>query len=185
MKLKLKSAGLLTLLLSLFVNAGAAIAREGQSPGAAAKSESDEVKMLEPSDFFRDFPAVSWGMSFADARRAIEKAGARPVRAHERDVSELVWTGKFEGMDGRARVYFGERGSLHDVVVGVYAFERRAEVFDAWLRRLTERHGKPAEESDNEVSTSKVWRLKNGFVIELRALKDPNSPVVDIHWVKL
>lgn len=187
MKLKLKPVGLLPLLLSLFVNAGAAIARGGQSPGAgaAAKSESDEVKMLEPSDFFPDFPAVSWGMSFADARRAIEKAGARPVRAHERDVSELVWTGKFEGMDGRARVYFGERGQLHDVAVGVYAFERRAEVFGAWLRRLTERHGKPSEESDNEISTSKVWRLKNGFVIELRSLKDPNSPVVDIHWVKL
>lgn len=144
-----------------------------------------KVKMLEPSDLFPAFPAVAWGMSFEDARRAIEKAGARPVRAHRSDASELVWTGKFDGMDGRARVHFREGGGLDDVVVGVYAFERRGEVFESWLRRLTERHGKPAEESDNEISTSKVWRLKNGFVIELRSLKDPNSPVVDVHWVKL
>lgn len=187
MKIKLKLAGLLALLPLIFVVADAAAARAAQqpSPGAAAKSDSGEVKMLEPSDFFRDFPAVSWGMSFDDARRAIEQAGARPVRAHKADVSELVWTAKFEGMDGRARVHFGERGSLYDVAVGVYAFGRRGEVFDAWLRRLTERHGKPSEESDNEVSTSKVWRLRNGFVVELRSLKDPNSPVVDIHWVKL
>lgn len=187
MKDKLKLAGLLALVLLLFpvADAATALGRQSPRPGAAAKSDSDEVKMLEPSDFFRDFPAVGWGMSFEDARRAIEKAGARPVRARRRDVSELVWTGKFEGMDGRARVHFGERGSLYDVAVGVYAFERRGEVFDAWLRRLTGRHGKPAEESDDEISTSKVWRLRNGFVIELRSLKDPNSPVVDIHWVKL
>lgn len=187
MKSNLKLVGLLPLLPFLFANAGATAALDGQSPGAAAATKSDagEVKMPQPSDFFRDFPAVTWGMSFADARRAIEKAGARPVRAHERDVSELVWTEKFEGMDGRARVHFKEGAGLDDVAVGVYAFEKRVEVFESWLRRLTERHGKPNEESDNEVSTSKVWRLKNGFVVELRSLKDPNSPVVDIHWVKL
>lgn len=184
MKLELKLVCLFTLLPFIFAAAGAAVARDNQSP-AVAKPDADEVKMLQPSDFFRDFPAVGWGMSFEDAKRAIEKTGARPVRVRLTDVSELVWTGKFEGMDGRARVHFGERGSLHDVVVGVYAFERRGQVFDAWLRRLTERHGKPSEESDNEVSTSKVWRLRNGFVIELRSLKDPNSPVVDIHWVKV
>jgi hypothetical protein len=185
MKSSLKLVGLFSLLLCLSATLRVTAAR-GQSPDAAAtKPDADEVKMLQPSDFFRDFPAVTWGMSFADARRAIEKAGARPVRAHERDVSEMVWTGKFAGMDGRARVHFREGGGLDDVAVGVYAFEKRAEVFASWLRRLTERHGKAAEESDNETYTSKVWRLKNGFVIELRTLKDPNSPVVDIHWVKL
>ena len=185
MKINLKRVGLLSLLLCLSANVCVRPAH-GQSPAAdPAKSDADEVKMLQPSDFFRDFPAVSWGMSFSDARRAIERAGARPVRAHERDVSELVWTGKFEGMDGRARVHFKEGGGLDDVAVGVYAFERRGEIFASWLRRLTERHGKATEESDNETYTSKVWRLRNGFVIELRSLKDPNSPVVDIHWVKL
>lgn len=174
-----------TLQLLLWLSAAVAFADQSSGAAGAAKSDGAEVRMLQPSDFFRDFPAVSWGMSFADARRALERAGARPVRAHERDVSEMVWTGKFEGMDGRARVHFDEDGGLDDVAVGVYAFGRRREIFESWLRRLTGRHGKPAEESDNEVSTSKVWRLKNGFVIELRSLKDPNSPVVEIHWVKL
>lgn len=183
-RFSLKRAGRLSLLLCL---AAATTAARAQSPDASARAKPDaaEVKMLEPSDLFADFPAVAWGMSFADARRAIEKAGARPVRAHKDDVSELVWTGKFDGMDGRARAHFTEGGELDDVVVGVYAFERRAAVFDSWLRRLTGRHGKPSEESDNEISISKVWRLANGFVIELRSLKDPNSPVVDIHWTKL
>ena len=184
MKGNLKLAGLLPLLLCLSIAAGTTATPGGQSSNAGTKAEAGEVKMLQPSDFFRDFPAVGWGMSFDDARRAIEKAGARPARARKTDASELVWTGKFEGMDGRARVHF-EGGGLDDVAVGVYAFERRGEVFESWLRKLTERHGKASEESDNEVGTSKVWRLKNGFVIELRSLKDPNSPVVDIHWVKL
>lgn len=184
MKINLRRAARLFLPLCLFVAALAAAAH-GQPPDdAPAKPDAGEAKMLQPSDFFRDFPAVAWGMSFADARRAIERAGARPVRAHERDATELVWAGKFDGMDGRARVHFGEGGGLDDVAVGVYAFERRGEVFASWVRRLTERHGKPAEESDNETYTSKVWRLKSGFVIEVRSLKDPNSPVVDIHWAK-
>lgn len=35
--------------------------------------------MLEPSDLFRDFPKIKWGMSFQAAKKAIEKTGARPV----------------------------------------------------------------------------------------------------------
>ena len=57
-------------------------------------------------------------------------------------------------------------------------------VFETWLQKLTERHGAAKETSDNSIYISHVWRLKNGFVIELRSLKDTESPVVDIHWVK-
>ena len=188
MKINLKPARPISLLVLLFLSVAArpaAALAQSPAPRAPAKSGEAEAKKLEPADLFTDFPAVTWGMSFADAQRAIEKAGARPARAHQSDASELVWTGKFNGMDGRARAHFNEGGGLDDVVVGVYAFERRAEVFESWLRLFVERHGKPAEESDNEISVSKVWRLKNGFVVELRSLKDPNSPVVDIHWVKL
>ena len=68
--------------------------------------------------------------------------------------------------------------------MGVYAYEKQKEVFEAWLKRLVEKHGAAKETSDNSISLSHVWRLKNGFVIELRSLKDSNSPIVDIHWVK-
>lgn len=145
----------------------------------------DEVAMLQPSDLFKDFPAIKWGMSFKDVKAAIEKTGARAVRATKDDETQLVWTSTFNGMEGRARVYFKEGAGAIDVVVGVYAYDKQKDVFDEWLKKLNERHGAATEISDNSISLSHVWRLKNGFVIELRSLKDVNSPVVDIHWVKV
>jgi hypothetical protein len=124
-------------------------------------------------------------MGFQDVKRAIEKTGARPVRATKDDETQLVWTNTFNGMEGRARVFFKEGAGAIDVVVGVYAYDKQKEVFEAWLKKLVEKHGASKEISDNSISLSHVWRLKNGFVIELRSLKDTNSPVVDIHWVKV
>jgi hypothetical protein len=144
----------------------------------------DEEPMLQPSDLFKDFPEIKWGMSFQDVKRAIEKTGARPVRATKDDETQLVWVNTFNGMEGRARVYFKEGAGAVDVVVGVYAYDKQREVFEAWLKKLVEKHGATKEISDNSISLSHVWRLKNGFVIELRSLKDTDSPVVDIHWVK-
>lgn len=144
----------------------------------------DEEPMVQPSDLFKDFPEIKWGMSFQDVKRAIEKTGARPVRATKDDETQLVWTNTFNGMEGRARVYFKEGAGAIDVVVGVYAYEKQKEVFELWLKKLVEKHGASKEISDNSISLSHVWRLKNGFVIELRSLKDPQSAVVDIHWVK-
>lgn len=146
---------------------------------------ADEEPMLQPSDLFEDFPAIKWGMSFPEVKKAIEKTGAHPVRASKDDERELVWLSTFNGMDGRARVYFREGAGAIDVVVGVYAYDKQKEVFESWLKKLTDKHGAAKETSDNSIYISHVWRLKNGFVIELRSLKDTDSPVVDIHWVKV
>jgi hypothetical protein len=144
----------------------------------------DEEAMLQPSDLFKDFPEIKWGMSFLDVKRAIEKTGARAVRATKDDETQLVWTSTFNGLEGRARVYFKEGAGAIDVVVGVYAYDKQKAIFDEWLKKLNEKHGASKEITDNSISLSHVWRLKNGFVIELRSLKDVNSPVVDVHWVK-
>jgi hypothetical protein len=61
----------------------------------------------------------------------------------------------------------------------------RAAIYDRYLKKLLAKHGKPSEVHDDEIAISNVWRLKNGMTIELRSPKDINSPVVDIHWVKL
>jgi hypothetical protein len=160
-----------------------------QAPGVPAvqprgASSVKQAPMLQPSDLFTDFPKIKWGMSFELAKKAIEKTGGHPVRASKDDERELVWLSTFDGMSGRARVYFKKGAGAIDVVVGVYAYDRQQAVFEAWLKKLNERHGASKEVSDNSISLSHVWRLKNGFVIELRSLKDADSPVVDIHWVK-
>ena len=152
---------------------------------ASGALTDDEATMLQPAELFKDFPEIKWGMSFQDVKRAIEKTGARPVRATKDDETQLVWTNTFNGMEGRARVYFEKDKGAIDVVVGVYAYDKQKEVFESWLKKLNEKHGAAQETTDNSISISHVWRLKNGFVIELRSLKDTNSPVVDIHWVKV
>jgi hypothetical protein len=151
---------------------------------ASGASIADEEPMLQPADLFKDFPHIKWGMSFPDVKRAIENTGAHPVRASKDDERELVWLSTFNGMDGRARVYFKKGAGAIDVVVGVYAYDKQREVFETWLKKLKEKHGAATETTDNSIYLSHVWRLKNGFVIELRSLKDTDSPVVDIHWVK-
>lgn len=149
-----------------------------------AVSAVEETPMLQPADLFKDFPGIKWGMSFSEVKAAIEKTGARAVRATKDDETQLVWVSTFNGMEGRARVFFKEGAGAIDVVVGVYAYDKQKVVFEEWLKKLIEKHGAATETTDNSISVSHVWRLKNEFVIELRSLKDPNSPVVDIHWVK-
>ena len=186
MRVRRKFTGFL-LLLSVFVAGTGAHAFDGQESVAknSTGSQSGDEQMIQPSDIFEKFPELKWGMSFKDAKKAIEKTGVTPVGFKGQE-TELAWDAEFNGMRGRGGLHFGEGAAgLNDIVIGVYAFEKQKEVFEAWLKKLTERHGASKEVSDTEVSISHVWRLKNNFVIELRSLKDVNSPVVDVHWVKL
>lgn len=167
-------------LLCLLCLAGAAGADAQTQPAPAPKPEAE---MLRPTDFVREFPALAWGMSFQEARKAIEQTGARPVglKGSER---ELAWDATFGGMRGRGAAFFREGAGLSQIAIGLYAFDKRAALFDAWLKKLTERHGEPAETHDDEFTLIKVWRLRNGFAIQLRTLKDEHSPVVEVAWVK-
>lgn len=98
--------------------------------------------------------------------------------------TELAWDGTFNGLNGRGTVLFKEGAGVYEIAVVVHAMEKRKEVFAQWTRKIIAKHGAAKEEEDNSIHTSKLWRLKNGFVIELRLIKDVDSPVVDIHWVK-
>lgn len=185
---QLRAARLGVLLLPLLFPAAAsrAGATRAQTQGAAAREKpaAAEGRMLEPSEFFRGFPEIAWGMKFQDALRAVERAGARPIRLSKEVETEFAWTGKFEGMEGRAAAHLLREGEgVTQITVGVYALERRKEVFEAWGKRVAARHG-AAKEEESEYAVERLWRLKNGFAILLRTLKDANSPVVEIRWVK-
>lgn len=184
MRVTRKFTGFL-ILLSLFVAVTGASAFTGSAPGAAdsTKLQSEDARMIQPSDIFQNFPELKWGMSFKEAKKAIEKTGVSPVGFKNYE-TELAWDAEFNGMRGRGGLHFGEGAGLNDIVVGVYAFEKQKDVFEAWRKKIVERHGASKEISDTEVSISHVWRLKDKFVVELRSLKDVNSPVVDVHWVK-
>ncbi|HJQ24765.1 MAG TPA: hypothetical protein VKA60_12685 [Blastocatellia bacterium] len=138
--------------------------------------------MLQPSDLFPGFPQIHWGMSFNDARRAVERTGLRGVGSNPAK-TELAWDIAYKSLKGRGTVLFKEGTGAYEIAVVVYAFDQRRAIFDEWKKQITERHG-AANEVDNRVSTSELWRLKNGFTLELRLVKDDDSPVVEIHWVK-
>jgi hypothetical protein len=169
--------------LSLTIQVPAALHGQVSGAGSSAKSRAAEDRMLQPSDIFQDFPEIGWEMSFQDVKKAVEKTGAHPV-GFKNSETELAWDSTFNDMKGRGTVLFREGGGVYEIAVIVYAMEKRKEVFEQMMKKVIERHGAAHEEADTSIDTSKVWRLKNGFVIELRLLKDDNSPVVDIHWVK-
>ena len=171
MRINRKLVGVLLLLVCFSFNVAA------QTPGAGG------AELTGPSDFVQNFPEIRWGMSFEETKKAVEKSGARPA-GFKNSEKELAWEATFNGMRGRGAVFFREGAGVGQIAVGVYAFGKRAEVFEAWLKKLTERHGPAQEERDDEFASTKVWRLKSGFAVQLRTLKDAHSPVVELTWVK-
>lgn len=170
--------------LSLPVQLTAALSSQAPVAGGPTKPPAAEGRMIEPSDLFRDFPGIGWAMSFREIKQAIEKTGADPVGFKNYE-TELAWDGTFNGMSGRGTVLFREDGGgVYEIAVIVYAMGKRKEVFEQVLKKIVEKHGAANDGEDTSIATSKVWRLKNGFTIEVRLLKDVNSPVVDVHWVK-
>ncbi len=156
----------------------------GQTPGGggAGKQAGGEAEVIRPGELFAGFPGLRLGMSLQEARAEAEKAGVRPVVSG--DGARMTWDGKFGGMDGRATALFKKGDGLWEMAVLVYAFEKRQEVFAQLSGRIADRHGDAKEVSETSVDTSKVWRPKGGVVVELRLVKDDDSPVIDVHWVK-
>lgn len=163
------------LLVAVSLRSGAAVAAPPTVAGSAP--------MITPRDFFADLPAMDFGMSFADAKKAIEKTGASPVDG-TRTGGELVWDGQFAGTAGRATTLYKPDKGLWEVAVVVYAMDKREAIFNQWSKTIADRHGPATEKADDEETLSRVWRFKSGFVLELRLSLDANNPSVDIHWVK-
>lgn len=152
------------------------------SADAGAKPSDAENEMLQPTDLFIDFPAVDWTMTYDDAKKAVEKKSAYPTGG--RVDSELAWDGKFNGMDGRGTIFFKDSKSISQIGAIIYAMAKRRELFDQLAKKITEKHGVPEMDEETSVDISKLWKLKNNYTIELRLIKDDNSPVIEIHWVK-
>ena len=148
-------------------------------PGVAAA----ESLAISPRDLFADLPAVDFGMSFADAKKTIEKTGVSPIDG-ARTGGELVWDGQFAGTAGRATTLYKPDKGLWEVAVVVYAMDKQKAIFEQWTKTVTARHGPATETVDDEDAISRVWRFQSGIVLEIRMPKDTSSPIVDIHWVK-
>jgi hypothetical protein len=146
---------------------------------AVAVAAVDDATMIQPADLFSDFPAVHFGMTYDAVKSAVEKTGAHPGG----NKNEMAWDGKFGEYQGRATVHFKEERAVQISVVQ-YAMAKRAEVFEKWAKQISDKHG-VAEDTDTSDVKSKLWRLKTGIAIELRLVKDDDSPVVDVRWVKL
>jgi hypothetical protein len=146
----------------------------------AITSQAHANDVIQPADFFPDFPKLKFGMSVAETRKAVEATGARAASPVN---TQVVWEAVFDKMTGRATAVFTEEKGLFQIAVVVYAMEKRNEVFEQWSRRIIEKHGKVTSESITEDVTSRLWDI-DGVLLELRLIKDVNSPVIDIRWVK-
>jgi hypothetical protein len=137
---------------------------------------------VQPSELFSNFPALKFGMTFAEAKKAVAATGALPMGNDTRQ-TEMTWDGKFSDMNGRATLLFKEGAGLWEIAVVVTAMDKRREVFDAWTRKVSDKVGTPAHAESMDHIENK-WDLKDMVELEIRLIKDDESPVVDIHWVK-
>jgi hypothetical protein len=177
---------LTVLLLSVVFCVSTAVAQKTAVPKTKKPQMPAAVKIW-PKDFFPDFPKVTFGMSFADAKALLEKMGIQPglLRGNE---NELAWDGKFAGLSGRATMFFKPATGAWEIAVIAYDLdkpqEKQKETYAKWLKKIEAKHGAATEKDDSSFAISNVWKFKDGIGIELRMPKDIESPVVDIHWVK-
>lgn len=148
---------------------------------AIDKKVTDE--MIQPTDLFADFPEIKWEMGFAEAKSAIDKKSKYP--AARQAESALVWEGPFDGVDGRGTIVFDENKCISQIGAIIYAMDKRTSIFEQLQKKISEKHGAPTSSEETSVDISNLWRMKSGYVIELRSIKDEESLVIDIHWVKL
>lgn len=141
-------------------------------------------RMTEPTDFFQNFPEIKWGMSAEKAKQAIEKTGKRAARPVE---TQLIWLGTFDGMDGRGIFVFSKDNTLEAVIVQLYYSGKGKQMYESWLKKLTDKHGATKEEVLSDDVTSRRWNFKNGFFAELRLVKGEgeNYYMADIHWERI
>ncbi|HZS49185.1 MAG TPA: hypothetical protein VFC63_29220 [Blastocatellia bacterium] len=132
-----------------------------------------------PSDVIKDFPALKWEMGFKDVVAVITKSGASPATFNN---NEIAWDGKFSGTAGRATVRTNESG-ISQMGVLLYCAEKQDKVFADLQRALSEKYGDIASESDTSLDLSKLWKPGKQIVVELRKVKDPDSPVITLQWV--
>ncbi|MFN3330740.1 MAG: hypothetical protein ACK419_07440, partial [Pyrinomonadaceae bacterium] len=118
-----------TLLVCLSLARNVTTAIPSHASGAVEPTKSLADEMLQPADFFQDFPEIKWNMSWAETKKAIERKGINPV-SFKNAQTELAWDGKFNGMDGRGTVLFKENGQMYEIAVIIYAFDKRKEVFE-------------------------------------------------------
>lgn len=145
---------------------------------AVSHAEADKAP-LKPSELFSEFPAVTFEMDLATAKKVVAASGAHPVSRN----NELAWDGTFSKLFGRATLLFREDGKMFEMAVIVQAVGKRQEVYNRILQKITERHGDPDQSVEDSVSSSKLWKLSEGIILELRVLKEESHPAIDVHWV--
>lgn len=182
MKVKRIFISFVVLMVCFAFSVEATMAQGEAGAVGAMKASADEDKMVEPSDLMTGFLDVGWGMSYQDAKKVIEKSGNRPL-GFKGIETELAWNGKFNDMEGRATLIFKEGAGISQMAVLVNALDKQKDVFEAWRKKLVEKHG-AGEEENTGYAVEMLWRLKNGFVIQLRSMKESQSGVVVAHWVK-
>jgi len=144
-------------------------------------AQPQDQESPHPSQFIEGFPSIKWGMNFDEAKTAISKTGAYPVSIIK---TEIAWDGKFGDSFGRATVLLKEKGGVNQISLVLYGMDKLEELFKNWSDNFTKKYGKADQKSENKYSISSVWKLKDNINVELRKITDPNSPVININWVK-
>ena len=179
MKIKLQKIIYLTIL-------GLILSASLQTPALnnanSTVSAISEGRMIEPSDLFRDFPDIKLGMSFEDAKKAIERKDIQPT-GFKNEKTELAWDDKFNGIMGSGQLRF-KNHKVHEITVVIYAMNKRNAIFKSFQQKITARHGISQEVEDTPELTSNLWRLKNGVGIGIQVNKEANYPTIYINWVK-
>jgi hypothetical protein len=179
MKIKLQKIIYLTI-LGLILSAS--LQTPASNNASSTVSAIPEERMIEPSDLFKDFPGIKLGMSFEDAKKAIERKDIQPT-GFKNEKTELVWDDNYNGIMGSGQLRF-KNDEVHEITVVIYAMNKRNAIFKTFQQKITARHGVSKAVEDTPELTSNVWRLKDGVAIGLQVNKEANYPTIYIHWVK-
>lgn len=142
----------------------------------------DPGTLALPSNFFKDFPPITYGMGFENVKTIILNHGGQPETAGN---SELTWHGTFDGTIGTATVILDQSGILYGIVVNLSPLNEFQSLSENIISRLKEMYGEPLSKNEDGNHLALVWHNFEGVLIELIILKVPDDKTITVHWVKL
>lgn len=153
-------------------------------PAFGQKAVKPNKTPITVRNVFTDFPALKLGTTYKAAKALLVKRGLMNA-AFKGSPNELAWDGKFGGIEGRATMMFKPETGAWEIAVVLFAMGKQADVAKRLIKLVEARHGTAGQILDDEYATSHVWNFNQKLSLEIRRPKDPDQPIVDIHWVQL
>ncbi|MCT0225452.1 hypothetical protein KQ310_09875 [Synechococcus sp. CS-1328] len=131
-------------------------------------------------------PQLCRSLALAEARELVRRSGAEPVQLVQSSGSELVWDGRFLGLQGRATLLFDQQERLDQVALVLQAAQMAPELFDRFSGQMAAEAPVPGTAGPLVRGTddlTRLWSEGGAPLMALRWLRRPEPEILELRWL--